>query len=520
MVPAVAGRSPAACGGILVIAAGRAKPRRRASAAGQPSLCRLAGTDYDRDPAGRCHHPPPMTDPAPPPQTVAATPVDAGSWNRRVWRLAGPIILANLTTPLLGAVDTAVVGHLPDPSYIGGVAVGSVIFSFLYWGLGFLRMGTTGFTAQAHGAGDAAELRACLLRPLVLALGCGALLILLQGPIRAGGLWAIGASAGVTGEAATYFDIRIWSAPGALVNFVVLGWLFGVQRAQTALLLQLLLNGANIVLDLVFVVGFGWAVAGVAWATLIAELTGAAAGLVVILRSLRQHPAAADWARLRDPARLTALLRVNFDIFLRTLCLLTTTVIFTSQSAQFGDVVLAGNAILKQFQTFIVYGLDGFAHAAEILAGSALGARDRATFRRAVVACSLWGIGGAVAASLILLLAGSLLIGVMTSLPQVRLTAETYLWWLIASPVVSVWSFLLDGIFIGATRTAAMRNAMVLSLGVFLLAVWLLLPALGNHGLWLSFMLFLAARAVTLGLHYPALEKSVGSWRKATAEAR
>ena len=465
-----------------------------------------------------------MTDLPPPPETAAGTPAgrpgEASGWNRRVWRLAGPIILANLTTPLLGAVDTAVVGHLPDPSYIGGVAVGSVIFSFLYWGLGFLRMGTTGFTAQAHGAGDAAELRACLLRPLVLAVGFGALLILLQGPIRLGGLWAIGASAGVSGEAATYLDIRIWSAPAALVNFVLLGWLLGVQRAQTALLLQLLLNGVNILLDLVFVVGFGWAVAGVAWATLIAELTGAAAGMVVILHSLHQRPGPADWARLRDPARLAALLRVNFDIFLRTLCLLATTVIFTAQSAQFGDVVLAGNAILKQFQTFIVYGLDGFAHAAEILVGSALGARDRETFRRAVVACTLWGVGGAVAASVALLLAGPLLIALMTSLPQVRLSAETHLWWLVASPLVSVWSFLLDGIFIGATRTAAMRNAMVLSLGIFLLANWLLLPPLGNHGLWLSLLLFLAARAVTLGLHYPALEESVGPRRRAAAEGR
>jgi len=434
----------------------------------------------------------------------------SGGWNRHVWRLAGPIILANLTTPLLGAVDTAVVGHLPDPSYIGGVAIGGVIFGFLYWGLGFLRMGTTGFTAQAHGAGDAGELRACLLRPLILALGFGALLILLQKPIGLAGLWAMGASAEVSGEAATYFAIRIWSAPAALMNFVLLGWLLGVQRAQTALLLQVLLNGVNIVLDLVFVVGFGWAVAGVAWATLIAELTAAAAGLVVIRRSLRGQPGAAEATRLWDPARLGALMRVNADIFLRTLCLLTATLIFTAQSAQFGDVVLAGNAILRQFQNFVVYGLDGFAHAAEILAGSALGARDRQTFRRAVVACTLWGAGGAAIASLALLLAGPALIALMTSLTEVRVSAEAYLWWLVLSPVVSVWSFLLDGIFIGATRTAAMRNAMVLSLGIFLLAVWLLLPPLGNHGLWLSFLLFLAARAVTLGAHYPALERSVG----------
>lgn len=453
---------------------------------------------------------------SPPPQleetAAAGRPGDlGGNWNRRMWRLAGPIILANLTTPLLGAVDTAVVGHLPDPSFIGGVAVGSVIFSFLYWGFGFLRMGTTGFTAQAHGAGDEAELRACLLRPLVLALGFGCLVLLLQVPVRLIALTAMDASAEVSGHTALYFDIRVWSAPATLVNYAVLGWLLGVQRARAALVLQLLLNGTNVVLDLVFVIGLDWGVAGVAWATLIAELLAAGAGLVMILHSLDRLPGAADWPRLRDPKRLAALMRVNFDIFLRTLCLLLAFGIFTSESAGFGDIVLAGNAILLQFQAVVSHGLDGFAHAAEILSGSALGARNRNTFRRAVVVCTLWGLGGALLASLVFLLVGSPLIAVFTSLTEVRLAAETYLWWMIVSPLISVWSFLLDGIFIGATRTAAMRNAMLLSLAAFLLANWLLLPPLGNHGLWLSLMLFMAARAVTLGLYYPALEDSVGA---------
>ncbi len=449
-----------------------------------------------------------MTAPAPSPPS--SRPGDqSGDWNRRVWRLAGPIILANLTTPLLGAVDTAVVGHLPDPSYIGGVAVGSVVFSFLFWGFGFLRMGTTGFTAQAFGAGDAAELRASLLRPLVLALGFGLLLILLQSPIRLIALWAMDASAEVEGHTSVYFDIRIWSAPAALVNYAVLGWLLGVQRAQAALLLQLLLNGTNIVLDLVFVIGLDWGVAGVAWATLIAETTAALAGLALILHGLGQRPGRADWPLLRDPARLAALMRVNVDIFLRTLCLVLAFGIFTSESAGFGDVVLAGNAILLQFQSVISHGLDGFAHAAEILAGSALGARNRKTFRRAVVVCTTWGLAGAVLAGLALLAAGPLLIAVFTTLPEVRLAAQNHLWWMVASPVISVWSFLLDGIFIGATRTAAMRNAMLASLAVFLLANWLLLTPLGNHGLWLSLMLFMAARAITLALYYPALEGSL-----------
>jgi MATE family multidrug resistance protein len=403
-----------------------------------------------------------------------------------------------------------VVGHLPDPSFIGGVAVGSVIFSFLFWGFGFLRMGTTGFTAQAHGAGDAAELRACLLRPLVLALGFGCLVILLQGPVRQVALWAMEASAEVEGHTAVYFDIRVWSAPAVLVNYVVLGWLLGVQRPRAALALQILMNGINIGLDLIFVIGLGWDVAGVAWATLIAETTAALAGLALILKSLGRLPDAADWARLKDRGRLTALLRVNFDIFLRTLCLVLAFGIFTAEGAGFGDVVLAGNAILLQFQSFISHGLDGFAHAAEILAGGAQGAGNRRTFRRAVVVCSLWGLGGALLAGLALLAGGPLLIAAFTSLPEVRLSAETYLWWMIVSPLISVWSFLLDGVFIGATRTAAMRNAMVLSLAVFLAANWLLLPAFGNHGLWLSLTLFMAARGLTMALYYPALERSVG----------
>ena len=462
---------------------------------------------------------PPSPSPSSSPAAAGRPGDQAGDWNRRVWRLAGPIILANLTTPLLGAVDTAVVGHLPDPSYIGGVAVGSVIFSFLFWGFGFLRMGTTGFTAQAYGAGDAAELRACLLRPLALALGFGALLILLQSPVRAVALWAMDTSAEVEGHTSIYFDIRIWSAPAALVNYALLGWLLGVQRATAALVLQLLLNGTNILLDLVFVIGLDWGGAGVAWAPLIAEPVAAATGLALILYKPAQRPSADDWQRLRDPARLAALMRVNLDIFIRTFCLTLAFGIFTSQSAGFGDVILAGNAILLQFQSVIAHGLDGFAHAAEILAGSALGARNRATFRRAVVVCTLWGLGAALLVSAFLLAAGPLLIALFTSLPEVRLSAESYLWWMIASPLVSVWSFLLDGVFIGATRTAAMRNAMLASLAVFLLANWLLLPPLGNHGLWLSLTLFMAARAVTLAACYPALEGTMAASTTAGRQA-
>ncbi len=441
--------------------------------------------------------------------TALARPGDqSGNWHRRVWALAAPIMLANLTTPLLGAVDTAVVGHLPDPRFIGGVAVGSLIFSFLFWGFGFLRMGTTGFTAQAFGAGNTAELRAALLRPLVLAGGFGLLIILLQAPVRSFALWAVDASPAVSGEAAAYFDVRIWSAPAALTNFTVLGWLLGVQRARTALLLQIVLNGINIVLDLVFVLGFGWGVAGVAWATLVAEVTAALLGIGIVLHSLGRLPDREDLKRLLERGPLIALFKVNTDIFLRTIMLLLAFGVFTSQGAGLGDLTLAGNAVLLQFQTVIAHGLDGLAHAVEILAGGAYGAKNRRTFRQAVMICGLWSLAAAVLLSLIFAALGPLIIALFTDIVAVREAAGSYLWWVVLSPLVSVWSYLLDGVFIGATRTAAMRNAMVLSLGCFLAATWMLTPMLGNHGLWLSFTIFMIARAITLGLYYPALERS------------
>ncbi len=439
--------------------------------------------------------------------TAAA--VKDGTWNARVWALAGPIILSNLSTPMLGAVDTAVMGHLPDAAYIGGVAIGAIIFNFLYWGFGFLRMGTTGFTAQAFGAGDAGELRAALVRPVLLALALGAGIILLQIPIGLLAFRLIDASAEVERLAGSYFAIRVWSAPGALVNYALIGWLLGVQRAGAVLFLQVALNGVNIVLDLVFVIGLGWGIEGVALASLIAEVTAAALGLAIVARVLRGTGGDWDWRRIMLRSRLVALFRANLDILIRTLCLIFAFAYLTARGAAMGDVVLAGNAILLQLQQFTAYGLDGFAHAAEILAGSAYGARDRGSFRRAVRVSSLWALGLAALMAGTYLLAGRGIIGLFTDIDEVRAAAELYLPWLIVSPLVSIWGFQLDGIFIGTTRTAEMRNAMIASLAIYLLACWILIPPLGNHGLWLAFTVFMAARAVTLGVFYPRLERSL-----------
>ncbi|MDH3913070.1 MAG: MATE family efflux transporter, partial [Rhodospirillales bacterium] len=388
---------------------------------------------------------------------------------------------------------------------------GAVVFNFLYWGFGFLRMGTTGFTAQAFGAGEAEELRASLARPLLLALALGAPLVVVQAPVGWTAFWLFEASDRVEGFARSYYAIRIWSAPAALANYAMLGWLLGTRRAGAVLLLQVVLNGINIVLDLVFVLGLGWGVEGVALASLLAEFGAMGLGLAIVARALKSHGGAWDWARIGSRGHLVVLLRANLDIFVRTLCLLGAFAYFTAQSAKMGDVLLAGNAILLQLQNFTAYGLDGFAHAVEVLAGNALGARSRKAFREAVRVSTLWALGTASLVSGLYLVLGGSVVGLFTDLAAVRAAAETYLPWVVVAPVVSVWSFQLDGIFIGTTRTAEMRNAMLLSLFVYLGACWILVPTLGNHGLWLAFTVLMVARAASLGLLYPRLERLVAS---------
>jgi MATE family multidrug resistance protein len=428
---------------------------------------------------------------------------------RRVWRLAGPIILSNLSVPLLGAVDTAVVGHLPDPAYVGAVAVGAMIFNFLYWGFGFLRMGTTGFAAQAYGSGDTSELASVLARALLLALSLGLALWGLQLPIRHVALGVIEASPQVASLAGQFFQVRIWSAPATLANYALLGWLLGVQRPRTALALQVFMNGLNILLNLLFVLGFHWGVRGVAGATVLAEYAAAGLGLLLVARAL-PRPLRLERRRVLDRGRLMALLRVNRDIFIRTLCLVLAFAYFTARGAAMGDVLLAANAVLLNFQSLMAYALDGFAHAAEILVGSAVGARDRAAFSAAVRTATGSAAGLAVGFALIYGVAGDLLIGLFTDLPAVRQAAHDFLPWMVLSPLVSVWSFQLDGVFIGATRTVEMRNGMIIALACYLAAALLLVPLLGNHGLWLALMLLMVARAVPLALWYPRILRSLG----------
>ena len=427
----------------------------------------------------------------------------------RVWRLAGPIILSNLSVPLLGAVDTAVMGHLPDPAYIGGVAIGGLVFSYVYWGFGFLRMGTTGFVSQAAGAKDADEIRAVLARGLILASALGGLVIALQIPLALGAFTVIEASAKVEGLAETYVFIRIWGAPAALTTYIAIGWLLGMQRAGATFVLTVFLNGLNIALSLLFVVGLGWGIEGVAYATLIAEWSAALLGLVLVGRRLPKIGGAWRWRLIGDRARLLRMLRVNLDIFIRSLCVITGFAWFTARGAIFGDTVLAANAVLMIFQNFLAHGLDGFAHATEALVGTAIGARDRAALRAAIRVATFWAAICAAIYTLIYLVGGGAIIALLTSIDGVRAVALVYLPYVILSPFLSVWSFQLDGIFIGATRTAEMRNAMLLSLAIFLAAEQVLTAAFDNHGLWIALLVFMVARAATLAIWFPRIERGL-----------
>ncbi|MBU0725770.1 MAG: MATE family efflux transporter [Alphaproteobacteria bacterium] len=430
-------------------------------------------------------------------------------WNRRVWMLAGPIILSNITVPLIGVVDTAVVGHLPEPHHIGAVAVGALVFSYLFWSFGFLRMGTTGLAAQAAGAGDLDEVRSTLARALLLAGALGLAAILLQRPILDLALWAIGASADVSAGAADYFLIRIWSAPAALAKFALIGWFLALQKAKVTLLIQLAMNLVNLVLDLLFVLGWGWGVEGVAAASVIAEYAGLVIGLLFARRLLADMGGRFQQARILDAARLRRMIVVNRDIFIRTLCLLGVFGYFTAKGASMGDITLAANAIMLQFQSLMAYALDGFAHAAQVLVGRAVGQRDRKVLRAAVGVSFLWALIFALVFTVAWWLGGPLLIRLLTGIEDVRLAAYALLPWAIAAPLISVWGYTYDGIFLGATRTVEARNAMILCLAFSVALGEVLIPIWGNTGLWSAFMAFMVARGISLALYYPRLARAL-----------
>ncbi|MDF1728161.1 MAG: MATE family efflux transporter [Sulfitobacter sp.] len=427
--------------------------------------------------------------------------------HRRVLNVALPIVLSNATVPILGAVDTGVVGQMGLAAPIGAVGLGAVILSAFYWVFGFLRMGTVGLTAQAVGNRDEAEVAALLSRGLLIGAGAGLAVILLQVPLFWIAFRTSPGSAEVEELARAYMGIRVWSAPAAISIYAITGWLIAQERTRAVLVIQVWMNGLNILLDLWFVLGLGWGVEGVAIATFLAEWSGAALGLW-FCRAAFAGVAWRAWEVVFNRARWGRMLSLNTDILLRSLMLEAIFVSFLFIGADLGDVTLAANQVLLQFLMITAFGLDGFAFAAEALVGQAMGARQRAVLRRSALIASLWAAIVSILLVGVFAFFGPAIIDLMTTAPGVRETARTYLPYVALVPLAGCGAFMLDGIFIGATRSRDMRNMMALSLVFYVAAVLLLLPVYGNHGLWMAMLLSFVVRGITLGLRYPALERS------------
>ncbi|MEX1234458.1 MAG: MATE family efflux transporter [Roseovarius sp.] len=423
--------------------------------------------------------------------------------------IAWPIVLSNATVPLLGLVDTGVIGQLGEAAPIGAVGIGAVILTAIYWMFGFLRMGTSGLTAQARGAGDRAEVAAMLTRALLIGGAGGALVLLVHVPLFAGAFAIAPASAEVERLAQDYMGIRVWSAPAMIALFGMTGWLIAMERTGAVLVIQLVMNGLNVALNFWLVLGLGWGVDGVAWASFVAEWAGLIAAFI-LCRDAFRVPDWCNWALVFDMARLRRMAAVNTDILLRSAMLELVLLSFVFLGSDLGDVTLAANQVLVQFLHVSSYIMDGFAFAAEALVGQAVGARARGAVRRASILTSEWGLGAGAALAVCFALFGGPAIDMLAADEGVRAAARTYLPYMVAAPLFGAAAWMLDGIFIGATRTRDMRNMMALSLLVYGASVVALVPLLGNHGLWIALLISFAVRGVTLGARYPALERAAG----------
>ena len=412
-----------------------------------------------------------------------------------MWRIAAPMILSNISVPLLGMVDTGVTGHLESSVYLGAVAIGSTIFSFLYFGMNFLRMGTTGIAAQSYGADDNDGLRVALGQALIVSLVIAIAILLFQVPIGRIALTLLGGDAETQAHAATYFSIRVWSAPGTIANFALLGWF-------VPLLMFLTINITNIVLDLLFVLVLGMKVDGVALASVIAEYSGLLVGGVFAIAALRSRAGHWPVARLTNLSAYRAFFSVNANLFVRTMTLIFTFSFVTAQGARLGPTILAANAVLMNFQNLTALGLDGLAHAAEAMVGRAVGRKDNQALRHTVSLTLRWSLIFATGFTLLYLVAGPMIVRILTDLPDVRGTAMLYFPWVVVLPLISVWCFLYDGVYVGMTRAREMRNIMLVSTFLVFLPVWYVTRPLGNHGLWLALLVFLASRGIGMHLGY------------------
>ncbi len=422
--------------------------------------------------------------------------------HRSVIAIAWPTTLAYLSTPLLGLIDTGVVGRLGDPALLGGLAVGAILFDIIFTTFNFLRSSTTGLVAQSLGAGRDEEQRVVLIRSLILSVAMGLVILVLAPFISTMGLWAMDVSEAVENATLAYFSIRVLAAPLTLINYSVLGWMLGLGQARLGLALQFVLNGSNIVLSIWLGLIWEWGIEGVAWATVIAEALAACVGLAIAWYRL-SGLGKVSWPTVFGKTALLRLFGVNRDIMIRSFCLLFAFAFFTAQGANYGEVTLAANAVLMNFFLISGYFLDGFATAAEQLAGKAVGAKYRPAFNSAVRLTLIWGYLLSIVASLIFWIAGPWVIDLLTTNEAVRLVARDYLIWAALTAIVGVMAFQMDGVYIGATWSADMRNMMLLSLLAFLLTWWIATPMLQNHGLWLSLEVFLGIRGISLYMRLP-----------------
>ena len=429
-----------------------------------------------------------------------------GITHKRVLSIALPIVISNATVPILGAVDTGVIGQLGGAAPIGAVGIGAIILGALYWIFGFLRMGTVGLTSQALGAGDAQEVRALFFRSAGIGVLAGLAFIIFQIPIFAGAFWIAPASTQVESLARDYMSIRVWSAPAAIAIYGLSGWLIAQERTRAVLMIQLFMNVTNIILDFWFVLGLGLGVEGVAVATLIAEWGGLALGLY-LCRQVFRGLALSWWQQIANRRRVIYMMQVNGDILIRSVLLQTGFVSFLFFGAELGDVTLAANQVLLQFVYLASYAMDGFVFAAESLVGQAMGARAVAQLRRGASVTAVWAFGTAFALAAGFWIMGPFVIDVMAKDPAVQQAARLYLPHMVAAPLLGALAWMLDGVFIGATRTKDMRNMMILSFLGYCGLVLLLLPSFGNHGLWMAMNGFFILRGVSLALRYPALER-------------
>ena len=429
--------------------------------------------------------------------------------DRHILRIALPSIVSNITVPLLGLVDVAIVGHLGSAAYIGAIAVGGLMFNIIYWLFAFLRMGTSGLTAQALGRRDLPETVCLLLRSLLIAGAVALALLVLQTPIRQGAFLLIRPTGEVAQWATAYFHICIWGAPAMLGLYGLTGWFLGMQNSRIPMLVAITQNVVNIAASLSFVYFGDMKVEGVALGTLVAQWAGLLMGLALwlscygrLLRYLRQA-----WRNVWQRDALSRFFGVNRDIFLRTLCLVAVTLFFTSAGAAQGDIILAVNTLLMQLFTLFSYVMDGFAYAGEALSGRHIGARNRTAFRATVRRLFLWGAGIAATFTLLYALGGEAFLGLLTDEREVIAASRDYFCWAIAIPVAGVAAFTWDGIFIGATATRGMLASMAVAATCFFALYSGLRESLGNHALWLAFIAYLATRGIVLAFLGRTMEK-------------